>query len=171
MKIIRYRRFQLEKDPINYFREKLMLYVPWRNEDNDILNKDIPRLFERKIQLIKKNESNFIFDNTQDYEDIKRQIELRIFNEESINFAIDEENEVFDILRPDSDASDILQLKTIKPKNESFHTFKTPNELLDNEYFELISILNDRQRSYLLGNKIKFSSNIYLRFLLEVIFI
>ena len=37
-KIIRYVKYNKNVDPENYFREQLMLYHPWRNEDTDLLN-------------------------------------------------------------------------------------------------------------------------------------
>ena len=36
-KVIRYVRYNKKKDPENYFREKLMLFMPWRNEAKDLL--------------------------------------------------------------------------------------------------------------------------------------
>ena len=36
-KIIRYVRFSKEKDPEKYFRELLMLFLPWRKEETDLL--------------------------------------------------------------------------------------------------------------------------------------
>ena len=36
-KIIRYVKYNKKKDPENYFREQLMLFVPWRNEQKDLL--------------------------------------------------------------------------------------------------------------------------------------
>ena len=36
-RIIRSVRFSKEKDPQNYYREQLMLYTPWRNEQKDLL--------------------------------------------------------------------------------------------------------------------------------------
>ena len=36
-KIIRYVRYNKKKDLENYCREQLMLFVPWRNEQKDIL--------------------------------------------------------------------------------------------------------------------------------------
>lgn len=36
-KIIRSVRFNKEKDPENYYREQLMLYTPWRNEQTDLI--------------------------------------------------------------------------------------------------------------------------------------
>ena len=37
-KIIRYVKFNKTVDPENYFREQLMLFYPWRNENIDLLN-------------------------------------------------------------------------------------------------------------------------------------
>ena len=37
-KIIRSVRYNKKKDPENYYREQIMLYCPWRNEEKDILN-------------------------------------------------------------------------------------------------------------------------------------
>jgi len=33
-KILRFRNFKRASDPLNYFREQLMLFAPWRNEKN-----------------------------------------------------------------------------------------------------------------------------------------
>ncbi len=35
--IIRFHKYNYEKDKENYFRSKIMLYYPWRNEDIDLL--------------------------------------------------------------------------------------------------------------------------------------
>ena len=36
-RIIRYVKYNMKKDPENYFREQLMLFVQWRNEQKDLL--------------------------------------------------------------------------------------------------------------------------------------
>ena len=36
-KVIRYVRYNQTKDPENYFREQLMLFMPWRNEQKTCL--------------------------------------------------------------------------------------------------------------------------------------
>ena len=36
-RIIRYVKYNKKKDPENYFREQLMLFVPWRNEQKDLI--------------------------------------------------------------------------------------------------------------------------------------
>ena len=35
--VIRFTRFNKDKEPSNYYRARLMLYYPWRNEDVDLL--------------------------------------------------------------------------------------------------------------------------------------
>lgn len=50
VKIIRSVRFNKEKDPENYYREQLMLYTPWRNEQKDLI-KDCQTYQERYQQV------------------------------------------------------------------------------------------------------------------------
>ena len=35
-RIIRYVNYNRDKDPENYFRERLMLFYPWKNETTDL---------------------------------------------------------------------------------------------------------------------------------------
>ena len=49
-KIIRSVRFNKEKEPENYYREQLMLYTPWRNEQKDLI-KDCQTYQERYQQV------------------------------------------------------------------------------------------------------------------------
>ena len=35
-RVIRYVKYNQKKDPVNYFREQLMLFVPWQNEQKDL---------------------------------------------------------------------------------------------------------------------------------------
>ena len=52
-KIIRSVRFHREKDSENYFREQLMLYTPWRNEQKDLI-KDF-NTYEESFEAQKNN--------------------------------------------------------------------------------------------------------------------
>lgn len=36
-RVIEYVRYSLKTNPENYYREKLMLFTPWRNESSDLL--------------------------------------------------------------------------------------------------------------------------------------
>ena len=56
-KIIRSVRFNKENDPENYYREQLMLYTPWRNEEKDLI-KDCKTYQERYKQVEEIAKSN-----------------------------------------------------------------------------------------------------------------
>ena len=34
--ILRFRRYKFNHDPLNYYREQILLFLPWRNELNEI---------------------------------------------------------------------------------------------------------------------------------------
>ncbi|KAK3917480.1 Protein virilizer [Frankliniella fusca] len=57
-RVIRYRNYHYEIDPQNYLRENLMLFMPWTNEINDILDKDMEQLFASHSHTI--NEKKII---------------------------------------------------------------------------------------------------------------
>ena len=61
-KIVRSVRFNKEKDPENYYREQLMLYTPWRNEQKDLI-KDCQTYQERYQHL-----ESIINSNKEQYE-------------------------------------------------------------------------------------------------------
>lgn len=55
MKVIRYRRYDMAVDSYNYYREKLMLFYPWRNEMYDILDCNFTEKIESNAQQINNN--------------------------------------------------------------------------------------------------------------------
>jgi len=61
-KIIRSVRFNKEKYPENYYREQLMLYTPWRNEQKDLI-KDC-RTYQERYQQVE----SIINSNKEQYE-------------------------------------------------------------------------------------------------------
>jgi hypothetical protein len=58
-KIRRYRRYMLENDQDNFYREQLMLYTPWVSEDKDILKTNFEEEFKKNEDLIKENRQKF----------------------------------------------------------------------------------------------------------------
>lgn len=52
--VIRYRNYTYETDPDEYLREHLMRFVPWRNEQRDILDIDMELAFTTHQEEIKK---------------------------------------------------------------------------------------------------------------------
>ena len=61
-KIIRSVRFHKSKDPENHYREQLMLYSPWRNENTDLLRGC--ETYQERFSKIKE----VVFSNRQNYE-------------------------------------------------------------------------------------------------------
>lgn len=50
-KIIRSVRYQKDEDPENHYREKFMLYTPWRNESTDLINSS--KTYQEQFQKVK----------------------------------------------------------------------------------------------------------------------
>jgi hypothetical protein len=45
-RIIRFRRFHEKEDAANYFREQIMLYHPWREEQTELINIDVVSVYK-----------------------------------------------------------------------------------------------------------------------------
>ena len=59
--VIRFRKFNMQKEKNNYYRAKLMLYFPWRNEDTDLLADytDFESHYRDVLDQITANEEKF----------------------------------------------------------------------------------------------------------------
>ena len=59
--VIRFRKFNIQKEKNNYYRAKLMLYFPWRNEDTDLLADytDFESHYRGVLEQIITNEEKF----------------------------------------------------------------------------------------------------------------
>ena len=59
--VIRFRKFNIQKEKNNYYRAKLMLYCPWRNEDTDLLAHytDFESHYRDVLEQIITNEEKF----------------------------------------------------------------------------------------------------------------
>lgn len=55
MKIIRYRKYNKDVDRNNYFREQLMLFLPWRDEEADIIQQNMEQKYSESNKIILKN--------------------------------------------------------------------------------------------------------------------
>ena len=92
-KILRYRNYDAEDEPSNFYRSNLMLFLPWRDEHNDILNIDMKAKYldnEAAIGLVK---DSFIKTNLnfKKVDEIISDIEKEIENFGKNNKNVDEE--------------------------------------------------------------------------------
>ncbi|KAI8146023.1 hypothetical protein BJV82DRAFT_665814 [Fennellomyces sp. T-0311] len=59
LKVIRFRRYRLQQGPQNYYRELLMLYFPWFDEEFDLLLVDCDIVFRAHQEQILVNRCEF----------------------------------------------------------------------------------------------------------------
>ena len=65
--IIRFHRFNQEKEPSKVYRSKIMLYFPWRDESSDLLDRymDFRSHYEDKVEDILENERKYTQNATE----------------------------------------------------------------------------------------------------------
>ena len=58
-KVIRFRRYCLVQDEVNFYREQLMLFAPWRTDTSDTDNIDFKSMYATHLNLISQNRELF----------------------------------------------------------------------------------------------------------------
>ncbi|KAJ8676999.1 hypothetical protein QAD02_012786 [Eretmocerus hayati] len=81
-KILRYRRYRLHEDPVNYYREQVLLFFPWRKEFEDIESKDCEVSINRNKDTIRKNSSRYCTIQDDELEDFEKKVRLDIIEEQ-----------------------------------------------------------------------------------------
>ena len=161
-RIIRYVKYNKKKDPENYFREQLMLFVPWRNEQKDLLGSfDTYEAHYNSVQtslILKRNEYEHHIEELelarQMMEDEQREYDQTAPNAEQENREAEEEgskeSEQFVYFNPSRvvehrhyDIGIELQSTCSVPPVET-----TGILLPDDEYLTLLRSLNLRQREF-----------------------
>ena len=68
--IIRFRKYNKEKEPSNWFRAKLMLYFPWYNEQTDLLggHSTFEEHYRNVHSVVVANENRYTLSNIEDIE-------------------------------------------------------------------------------------------------------
>jgi hypothetical protein len=69
-RIIRYRRYDVTQNKEDFYREQLMLYLPYRNEDTEIVNVDHELLYLNHDEQISENRKKFICNVSDDEIDL-----------------------------------------------------------------------------------------------------
>ena len=162
-KIIRFRKYNPRKDPENYFRERLLLYAPWRQEDK---LKGPHETYETAF----KAHQDEIMKNMNIYEPFASEIDAA-FEEFS---RLQESQQVFDptmtegACSDDEEPSDVHNLPVMTPdendpnfridlgidlgirptQNDQDDTVDMPQKMPDEDYFELLGKLNTKQQEF-----------------------
>jgi predicted AAA+ superfamily ATPase len=89
LKIIRYRRFNKATMPWEHYREQLMLFMPWRNEMNEVQVNNTFEQFSKFSTVIGRNRRKFenLIRNETEAEALER-MEQEIEDQEDLNYVI-----------------------------------------------------------------------------------
>lgn len=162
-KIIRFCRFNLAKDPHNFFRERLMLFKPWRNESVELEEIDPEQIYLQNINLIKENSRNYIKEDS-DLELLSRAIENGRENQtdDAEGFENDEDSEESSVINvfdyPDNTMqADIMfeiglghDSSVAAMSGTEFNKLTIPEVFSNKDYIELMASLNEKQFSYVI---------------------
>lgn len=167
-KVIRFCKYDLHKDASNFFRERIMLFKPWRNELEEVENINYEDTFMANKELIEENGKKYIAIDL-DINEIVKEIEIQRATEE--NDETDNDN-----LVSDRDAPETLNVydfddNVIQP-NVMFELgqenpasigetkrYTVPDQLPEAEFYSLCDSLNEKQKDYLMHVLNAFKSN------------
>ena len=159
--IIRFVKYNKHKDRDNYYREKLMLYVPYRQDEQTF--KEAYSTWEHAynllIRIIEYNEKKFVYETNAtwgDFECATNQIETKeeqLFkiqiselNEESTKCVYPTSLNSCQEYNFDADLQHFQSKKNIKlDKSRPYHIVKQPNILENAEFFAIRRQLNQEQ--------------------------
>lgn len=151
-RVIRFVRYDINKDSSNYFREHIMLYVPWREELKEVQDQPHEQLCKQHADLITENSGKFTALNIN-FNDQLRQIEENRLQEESEELA-DASSPEFEpaldydenVIRPNL----LVDIGQQVSPSDSVKSFTVPDMKNDADYFALLDSLNVKQRDYLM---------------------
>lgn len=140
LKLIRYRNYKLIQDNYNHYREQIILFLPWRNEHDEVENINVEEKFHDNFSTIEKNKLKFNVLKDEVIEKAIQQVEIDNNDDEdefkNINGGNEMNNNV-DIFgqTKESDYSKINKIRITCPA------------ALDKEkLLDLFYELNDKQR-------------------------
>ena len=164
-KIIRFVNYKYKVDPMNYCREKLMLYIPWEKNEKLILNKfetyiDAYNYFQKEIYTkmkIYEPAAEIIEHALLEYEEHPEKFcpNLQPIIDETIT-QINKEVEIIDdsynYLLPEGDNSEYDLLDDLKMNQKNYvNTIITkPNITNKDDFINLINKLNLKQYQFFL---------------------
>ena len=165
-KVIRFRRYNIIQDEVNFYREQLMLYLPWRNEYIDSDNIDFRCVYETNVDLIKLNRSCY---ESSDQASIDEAINvLEDVDPDQLNFdgvAIEEtmQNEGIEVVE-DTDylmdnPGDHVWSVDATTNSSVGGFFNVPNRMSEDEFLAMCRRLNLIQRRIFLHTLHCFKTN------------
>ncbi|KAG8171564.1 hypothetical protein JTE90_026094 [Oedothorax gibbosus] len=155
-KIIQYRKYREHIEPEQYYREQIMLFLPWRNEQNDILSHAWKPWYEAHRDQIKLVRKEYVFNDEFDIDMEVNKLEMAQDliedNEEEGDPAAFLENEL------DYDENEMkvdLALDMNNSHGKDFRVFQAPERVSIEEFNDIMRHLNTMQRDLVLEMKFR----------------
>ncbi|KAG5679958.1 hypothetical protein PVAND_009493 [Polypedilum vanderplanki] len=174
-KIIRYARFNRHEDEANYFREMVLLFLPWRNEDEEVESQDCAKKFKENEAIIKRNYDKYnaisldidaILQEIQNDRNAEENIEAESNNRENVDPNFLNAYDFDDNIVPNA----AVEMGLEAPGADiTASRYQVPNMIRDDEYLELCDSLNTLQRDFLMHliNDFKSGSNLPVYYFLS----
>uniref|UniRef100_A0A8D8ZHS9 ATP-dependent DNA helicase n=1 Tax=Cacopsylla melanoneura TaxID=428564 RepID=A0A8D8ZHS9_9HEMI len=145
--VLRYRNYKIAQDPENYFRERVLLLLPFRNERDEIENKDCEKLYSENLVTIERNGEEFGVVNDDRLNDALADVE---FNERGRDIGEEEE----EVGEENGFLVDILEQGGMDVTNDKEKTtirerYTIPKRVSSRELSELLAKLNFRQKKFI----------------------
>ena len=138
-RILRFRTYKEEQDPVNFHREQVILFLPWRNEQSDIIEKDCAHLYAQHSSVISKNRAKYFSSlSAEILENVMEQAQ-----NDADRFQQDDED---DELEHPVDVFVQGGVDDPKKADGSKYTFKTPALLTRDQILANMLFLNEKQR-------------------------
>jgi hypothetical protein len=137
-RIIRFRRFREKEDAANYFREQIMLYHPWRDEQTELINIDVMSVYNKLRATIEGIRIQFESMN------LEINVEEILENEEDSQVCSDQQLKAMDGGKFETD----IQIEFIGKEETEASKIPSVLEISDEEYERLILSLNSKQKQY-----------------------
>lgn len=94
--MLRYRRYKVGQDPENFYREQVLLLLPFRNESEEIEGKDCEKLYFENLVTIQRNGETFGITNDERLEETLESVQnnengrdMEDEQEENVNYPVD----------------------------------------------------------------------------------
>ena len=110
-KILRYRRYRLEDEPLNFYREHILLFFPWRNECDDVENQNCEEIYKINEEQILQKKRQFSFITDENIDEINEELTRRYFEVEN-----NEAEEFIEHQIPNHQMVDIFAITKINSK-------------------------------------------------------
>ncbi|XP_037825564.1 uncharacterized protein LOC119613607 [Lucilia sericata] len=169
--VIRYRHYNANTHRSDYFRELVMLYHPWRNEEIDILQNDNEGFCSIHKDSIESNRKRYDVFEERELENVLENLRHETEsdsngNEDNDNTAIDNEFRVLGVPEINPDIN-VLNIPENEPTEESsegcIRLIKLPPLIPENDLLTMVRSLNNKQKLYLshLLHNIKLGHSFY----------